>query len=1189
MAEIISPNSRIFTDLQSEIQSGFEGGTLKTGKDIGDYIRSKGHTVDAYNKAEAEYEAGPDLKANPPGVALTRMGADLLGRFGEGVESVSEAVAPETTQKIRDKIQDNIPDWMEKTRQEMFFPASGNIIEEGAKEIAPYIATAIPIGKVITAGGKLAGLVATTARQKVAKGLVSYATAATVIEKPENNPFNIASDMMVKDEDGNNVGTVGKIVENLKINPDDNIYAQYLKAFVNNLALESAFTGTGLISLKALKSKTTKEIVDYATKGTVKVVDKVVPTALKDAAKVASNRVSRAYYEYGTTRMGLNDEALELIIEKKGAAKKAITESSILEKEFNKNMNIEIPKKVRTDKTIESINSALAGDKKAMMNLEVFAPKVANTVNKMRLTIDKLSKTVRDEVVEGDLKAVVNKNLNVYLNRSYRIFDDPGYLNNIPPKAKEGALRYFKGLKGKNKKPLLNDEEIKEVYKHYTEGMIKGERGAFIKGVSNYGNQVLRKKKDIAIPIRNLWGEVKQADKNYVNTYGKLAGIIAESKFRKEIVKAALDAKKASKKSIKGFSQIAEPVLGDKDSFLKASNIGLGGIKVNVNNPLKDIFLDPSWKKAIEQGTEVNLKTDSKILNGILKTWMSLKAGSQAAKTIYSVPTHVRNFMGNIFIATANGVNPFKLRAASKDIAKRYTGKQSKADLEELARLQELGVVDSSVTAEVLKATASSGLKTSSKNVVVNNKAVRSTKWVNKKVLQAYEAEDNIFKIAVYNTLKRRYKKAMPNKTTAEIERFTARRVRDTMPNYNLVPKAIKSLRYVPFGNFVAFPAEMARNSKNLLKYAWQDISGSTAKKMGVTDPEGIARLRTSGLKSLAGMTTVALGVDQLAEGTKAVYNISDTQAEALENLVPEWEQGTNKIFTGPIEKDKKGNWKVKYINMGQIDPYSYIKEPVTILTKAIINGEEYNEETVDKMYGDAIKKIVSPFIDPSMIASNVYKELTNDYAVQGEGVAPKLLRAAEKSFIPGTAAFIVKKLEFNKSRKKYGEGNEVNKRGFPMNEGSVSGAAFLGAKESELNISAGISYKLRPLINNIMTSKRLYTNKFSTFNGVPEEEIVDSYMESQNIKHKNMQLLRNAIQSYQDAGLSTSDIVLALKDKGMSGKQFSTLVYMTDINKFIPDYINKNDVLKARKAGVNIPFDDLTYLYKQYNNLEID
>ena len=47
------------------------------------------------------------------------------------------------------------------------------------------------------------------------------------------------------------------------------------------------------------------------------------------------------------------------------------------------------------------------------------------------------------------------------------------------------------------------------------------------------------------------------------------------------------------------------------------------------------------------------------------------------------------------------------------------------------------------------------------------------------------------------------------------------------MPNYNLVPKAIKSLRAMPVGNFVAFPAEMVRNSYNLAKYAWKDISGS--------------------------------------------------------------------------------------------------------------------------------------------------------------------------------------------------------------------------------------------------------------------------------------------------------------------------------------------------------------------------
>ena len=40
------------------------------------------------------------------------------------------------------------------------------------------------------------------------------------------------------------------------------------------------------------------------------------------------------------------------------------------------------------------------------------------------------------------------------------------------------------------------------------------------------------------------------------------------------------------------------------------------------------------------------------------------------------------------------------------------------------------------------------------------------------------------------------------------------------MPNYNLVPKFFKRLRAMPVGNFVAFPAEIVRNTKNLVKYS---------------------------------------------------------------------------------------------------------------------------------------------------------------------------------------------------------------------------------------------------------------------------------------------------------------------------------------------------------------------------------
>ena len=46
--------------------------------------------------------------------------------------------------------------------------------------------------------------------------------------------------------------------------------------------------------------------------------------------------------------------------------------------------------------------------------------------------------------------------------------------------------------------------------------------------------------------------------------------------------------------------------------------MGLGGTNTNINNPLKDLFLDPLEKKAIEQGTDVNLKLGDNPLGKLL-------------------------------------------------------------------------------------------------------------------------------------------------------------------------------------------------------------------------------------------------------------------------------------------------------------------------------------------------------------------------------------------------------------------------------------------------------------------------------------------------------------------------------------------------------------------------------------------
>lgn len=67
-------------------------------------------------------------------------------------------------------------------------------------------------------------------------------------------------------------------------------------------------------------------------------------------------------------------------------------------------------------------------------------------------------------------------------------------------------------------------------------------------------------------------------------------------------------------------------------------------------------------------------------------------------------------------------------------------------------------------------------------------------------------------------------KKAFPDKGIDEIERMAAQRTRDLMPNYNLLPKFVKATRYMPVANFAGFAAEMARVSKNLVKYSFDDV-----------------------------------------------------------------------------------------------------------------------------------------------------------------------------------------------------------------------------------------------------------------------------------------------------------------------------------------------------------------------------
>jgi len=1219
--EALSPYSRIFTDVLDELGTKVDNNELQTPDEKRDFIKSKGIDPELFKKTADEYysiiQKGPisEDELNRPGFAVGRVVGSALGKVGEAVKYVGKEFFPETTKAIGETYTRIEPNAVERVRQELFFPTLSDKsvkifgaeipIEETTAEIGSYLVPASGVIKGINVGTKALNLAKLGSKAgKVGKAVkygTGYAVGTTLIEKPEDNIVNfLVNDFGTSKVIGDK--TINDLIGNLKVNPDDSASARYLQSFINNLITEGVFAGTLAVTAKGLTKLPVKDFAKNVGSTVKKTTDYVIPQKLKDVA----NNINKKRKKYFSSRMGLSDDALGLLVEREGAAKAAITRASILTDKLKSSIKKEYGGK-QSDEFLEKVNEALAGGQD---QLQALKPETQKVIKDMRTEIKKLSQYTKDNIaVEGSgLDVVIGKNLDTYLNRSYRIFDDPSYFKNIDPEVQERARLYFK-------RQGIDEKDIDNVMEYYTKGITNQEFNSFLNSVSPRTSRILRQRKDIPVEIRNLWGEVKNPYKNFANTYTKLAGVKSEYNFRKDIVAEAEKLGKATKERNEqlGFIPAAQTV--DKQTgqvietkgFVESDlrSLGGSGSKGNVKNPLADLFIDPAWKEAIEGGTDVMYGSGEGIGPTFVRSWMKLKALSQAQKTVFSIPTHGRNVLGNMFIMTANGtMNPKYLKQGSKDTFKRLFNLTDNKLKERLARYQELGIVDSALEASSLRKAAGEGFRLGTNGVV--DKAVNDTitgKVLSapiKKTVQLYEAEDNLFKIANFEQLKKGYRNLFPKpkKLANEsdkiylkkvkdneiaFERFVAQRSRDMMPNYNLVPKAIKSLRVLPLGNFVAFPAEILRTSKNLAKYAWKDISGTTAKELGITDPKIIKEIKNMGLKRLAGMSAVAVGGDALSEFSKMLFNISDDQEEVMNNspAIANWERGMNKVFTGEIKENKDGELEVPYMNLGPIDPYSYLKAPVKLVAGAVINGLDYNEEAINDMYLNAIGSLISPFANPSIVAQKALDLYSGKARQPGDSLAESILNVTKDAFIPGTLDWFLKRKKFYDTQEKFGEGREVNEYGFTIAPGEVDIRSFLGLQRKKMNLNQAFRFNANKAISDIGKSKAIFSSKLRDYTGDNEEEIVDAYVDSQKDKLKNYKNLRNIIKSYRILGMNENDFLRSLtKDFSIDDRGKFDIILDADTNFFVPDGVSDTDFGTAEfETQVPLPLNKILQL----------
>ncbi len=93
---------------------------------------------------------------------------------------------------------------------------------------------------------------------------------------------------------------------------------------------------------------------------------------------------------------------------------------------------------------------------------------------------------------------------------------------------------------------------------------------------------------------------------------------------------------------------------------------------------------------------------------------------------------------------------------------------------------------------------------------------------------KAYMAEDDIWKIFAYETELKRYSDAYAKSGQPEpdtLKQDVAKIIQNTYPNYDNVPKFIKSLRQVPFmGTFTSFPWEVGRTAVNRILLTHKEL-----------------------------------------------------------------------------------------------------------------------------------------------------------------------------------------------------------------------------------------------------------------------------------------------------------------------------------------------------------------------------
>ena len=605
-------------------------------------------------------------------------------------------------------------------------------------------------------------------------------------------------------------------------------------------------------------------------------------------------------------------------------------------------------------------------------------------------------------------------------------------------------------------------------------------------------------------------------------------------------------------------------------------------------------------------------------LNEALALSLQAKGAAQSSKTVYNPITQVRNFLSGTFLTMANGN---MMRGMPFGDSLRLTaGKAANLADDEFRNLFEitgnLGLRNQNLTVQEYRNLLKEGsdMKVAGKTQAGVN-ALKERVPFAKALESLYSNSDTYWKLVNWSAEKAKYTNAFRkaglapdalNKiaddlvssgigsrtgelsgTASYLDTLAGDIVKNTQPTYSRVPEAVKMVRRIPVvGNYVAFPAEVIRNTTNIMDQGLREM-GFSAKKLvdaGTISPQQAAQLerqiRAIGAQRISGYMASAVAVPAgiQAAATRTLGWDGEDGRPSIDDLNKQAANYLKGHQLVPISA--AGDPNVEYIDLSYMMPYDFALAPARAAMQIYSEKGEVGAGEADLIRAATfagVGKLLEPFASESLVG-----ERLADVTVRGGKTptgapiftentpfgekASKAFTHVAGAFIPGAAELFVQERrgQLVPGRVTRAATGTPSATGQPYDLFEEGAALVTGLRPMQGRLNETFSFKGFEY-NQARRDATSVFSQVANANDTDEQDVIQAYERANNQLKRGQAQLYDLVKSARRLGMKDPQIRKQLIDVARLGRNEVNMIMR---GKFDPLGISDDRVKTVLREG---------------------